>query len=47
MDTEVVLEYIVNFASDGGAVLLVTHYERISNKGHRTYKMKEGKFLSE
>lgn len=45
-NAEVVLEYIANFASEGGAVLLVTHDKRISKKAHRSYKMRDGMFLS-
>jgi len=44
-NTEIVLNYISNFAHEGGAVLLVTHDNRISNNSHRRYRMKEGKFL--
>lgn len=40
----IVLNYISDFAADGGAVLLVSHDGRISSKAHRTYKMKEGRF---
>ena len=45
-NAEVVLEYIANFASEGGAVLLVTHDKRIGKKSHRSYKMRDGMFLS-
>jgi putative ABC transport system ATP-binding protein len=44
-NTEIVLNYISNFAHEGGAVLLVTHDIRVSNNSHRRYRMKEGKFL--
>ncbi|MGM0529959.1 MAG: ABC transporter ATP-binding protein [Bacteroidota bacterium] len=44
-NAEVVLNYISNFAGQGGAVLLVTHDSRIGNRAHRSYKMKEGRFL--
>lgn len=44
-NTEIVMNYISNFAHEGGAVLLVTHDNRISNNSHRRYRMKEGKFL--
>ncbi len=42
----VVLKYISDFASEGGAVLLVTHDKRIGRQAHRTYKMINGKFLA-
>ena len=44
-NTEIVLNYISNFAHEGGAVLLVTHDIRVSKNSHRRYRMKEGKFL--
>ncbi len=42
----IVLNYISDFAKEGGAVLLVTHDGRIGKHAHRTYKMKDGSFLS-
>ena len=44
-NAEVVLNYISNFAREGGAVLLVTHDNRIGNRAHRRYQMKNGAFL--
>jgi putative ABC transport system ATP-binding protein len=45
-NAEVVLSYISNFAHEGGAVLLVTHDQRLGKHAHRSYKMKDGKFLN-
>lgn len=44
-NAEVVLNYFLNFAREGGAVLLVTHDSRIGNYAHRRYRMKDGKFF--
>jgi len=44
-NAEVVLNYISNFAGQGGAVLLVTHDSRIGDRALRRYKMKDGKLL--
>lgn len=44
-NAEIVLKFISEFAEEGGAVLLVTHDKRISNKAHRTYIMKDGRFI--
>lgn len=44
-NAEVVLRFISDFAGGGGAVLLVTHDNRISKHAHRSYRMNNGKFL--
>jgi putative ABC transport system ATP-binding protein len=44
-NAEVVLKFISGFAEEGGSVLLVTHDQRISKQAHRTYRMRDGKFL--
>ncbi len=44
-NAKIVLNFISDFAAEGGAVLLVTHDKRISSKAHRTCKMKDGRFL--
>ena len=44
-NAEIVLNYISNYAGEGGAVLLVTHDSRIGDRAHRKYRMREGKFL--
>jgi ABC-type lipoprotein export system ATPase subunit len=43
-NAETVLKAISDFASNGGAVLLVTHDLRVGNKAHRKYLMQNGKF---
>jgi putative ABC transport system ATP-binding protein len=45
-NAEVVLRYISDFAAEGGAVLLVTHDNRIGHRAHRSYQMKEGRLLN-
>jgi putative ABC transport system ATP-binding protein len=42
----IVLNYISDFARDGGVVLLVTHDSRVGDHAQRRYKMKEGRFLN-
>lgn len=46
-NADVVLRYISDFASEGGAVLLVTHDKRISKQAGRTYMMKDGRFINQ
>lgn len=45
-NAEVVLNYISDFANQGGAVLLVTHDKRISKQARRIYRMISGRFLN-
>ncbi len=42
----IVMDYISDFASDGGVVLLVTHDSRVGNHAHRKYTMKNGRFVN-
>jgi len=44
-NAEIVLKYISDFAENGGGVLLVTHDKRISSQAHRSFKMKDGRFI--
>ena len=45
-NAEIVLNYISDFAQQGGSVLLVTHDKRISKQAHRTYSMLNGRFIN-
>ncbi len=45
-NAKIVLNHISGYARNGGAVLLVTHDRRIGDSAHRSFRMKEGKFLS-
>ncbi|HDY88587.1 MAG TPA: ABC transporter ATP-binding protein [bacterium] len=42
-NAEIVLDYFIEFVHSGGAVLMVTHNEGVSEIAHRTLKLKNGR----